>query len=168
MVMKALRLIDKYLEEAVCSTLLFSLVVILGIQVFMRFFLHSSIAWQEEMCRFLFIWTVYFGISLGVKRREHIRIVLLFRFLPDSIGKILYYVSEVGWLIFNIFIFAVSIPMLKTMFEFKHASAALQWNMAYIYLIIPIAFFLTSYRLVQVHYIDFKNKVSPFPANNRS
>jgi TRAP-type C4-dicarboxylate transport system permease small subunit len=163
MFVKLLKLVDKYLEETVCATLLFSLVVVLGVQVFMRFILHSSISWQEEICRFLFIWTVYFGISLGVKRREHIRITLLFRFLPDSVSKMVYYLSEILWLFFSVFILVISIPMLKTMFEYKHASAALQWNMAYIYLIIPISFLLTSYRIVQLHYLDYKNKKSFLP-----
>jgi TRAP-type C4-dicarboxylate transport system permease small subunit len=74
-----------------------------------------------------------------------------------------YYVSEILWLFFSVFILVISIPMLKTMFEYKHASAALQWNMAYIYLIIPISFLLTSYRIVQLHYLDYKNKKSFLP-----
>jgi TRAP-type C4-dicarboxylate transport system permease small subunit len=51
--------------------------------------------------------------------------------------------------------------MLQTMFQYKHLSAALQWNTAYVYMIIPLAFFLTSFRILQYYYRKFIKGASP-------
>lgn len=157
---KAIKFVDKWFEEFFCSVFLVALVSLLGAQVFTRFVLNYSVSWHEEVIRYLFIWLVYLGVSLGVKRREHIRILVFLRFIPTSVHRPLYYVAESGWLLFCLYVFYLSIDMMKTMFTFRQLSASLQWNMAYIYLIIPFAMLLTSYRIVQGMYMDWKNRAN--------
>ena len=41
------------------------------------------------------------------------------------------------------------------MFEFTYFSPALDWSMAYLYLIFPIAFSLMTIRIIQVNYLRF-------------
>ncbi len=154
--MKILKLLDRHFEEVACSILLVILVGLLGWQVFTRFVLNFSNAWNEEICRFTFIWMVYLGVSLGVKRREHIRIMVFLKLIPRKLHRGIYYIAEIGWLGFCLVVFFLSIDMMKTMFAFKYYSAALQWNMAYIYLIIPFSMLLTSYRIIQCLYLDWK------------
>lgn len=160
--MNPLRVLDKWLEEVVCSVLLVALVTILGWQVVERFLFATSTTWHEEVVRFIFIWLVYLGISLGVKRREHIRIMAFVRFIPKRAHRVLYYFSEVGWLGFCVVVFILSISMMQTMFQFKHLSAALHWNMAYIYLIIPISMVLTSIRIIQGLVQDLRSGSADF------
>jgi TRAP-type C4-dicarboxylate transport system permease small subunit len=154
--MKILRLLDRYFEETACSVLLVILVGLLGWQVFTRFILNYSSSWNEEISRYTFIWMVYLGVSLGVKRREHIRIMIFLKLIPKKLHRGIYYLAEIGWLGFCLVVFILSIDMVKTMFTFKHLSAALQWNMAYIYLIIPFSMLLTGFRIVQCLYQDWK------------
>jgi TRAP-type C4-dicarboxylate transport system permease small subunit len=153
---RVLKVIDNWFEEFFCSLFLSALVLLLGVQVFDRFVFSKSVSCHEEGCRFLFIWLVYLGVSLGVKRGEHIRIVVLIRFIPQAVRKYITYISEAGWFLFFICVFVLSIPMMKTMFEYKHLSASLQWNMAYVYLIIPFSCLLTSFRIVQFAYRRLK------------
>jgi TRAP-type C4-dicarboxylate transport system permease small subunit len=158
---RAIKIIDDWFEEFFCSLFLSALVLLLGVQVFERFVFSKSVSWHEEGCRFLFIWLVYLGVSLGVKRDEHIRIVVFIKFIPPAIRKYVSYISETGWLLFFLCVFYLSLPMMKVMFEYKHLSASLQWNMAYIYLIIPFSALLTSFRIVQSAYRRFKASKPP-------
>jgi len=151
-----IKALDKWFEEVVCSLLLVALVTILGWQVAERFLFAVSTTWHEEVSRFIFIWLVYLGISLGVKRREHIRIMAFIRFIPKRAHRVLYFIAEFGWLFFCLVVCYLSFSMLKTMFQFKHLSAALHWNMAYIYLIIPVSMLLTSFRIAQGIVADLK------------
>jgi TRAP-type C4-dicarboxylate transport system permease small subunit len=97
---RVLKVIDNWFEEFFCSLFLSALVLLLGVQVFDRFVFSKSVSWHEEGCRFLFIWLVYLGVSLGVKRGEHIRIVVLIRFIPQAVRKYITYISEAGWFLF--------------------------------------------------------------------
>lgn len=160
--MNPIKALDRYLEEVVCSLLLSALVFILGWQVVERFLFAVSTTWHEEVSRFIFIWLVYLGISLGVKRREHIRIMAFIRFIPRRAHRVLYFIAEFGWLLFCLVVLYLSFGMLKTMFQFKHLSAALHWNMAYVYLIIPISMVLTSVRIVQGLVVDLKAGAAGF------
>lgn len=154
---KAVLLTDKWFEEVVCSVLLVILMSVLGVQVFFRYVLYKSLAWNEELARFVFIWIVYLGISLGAKRNEHIRVVIFTKIFPESWRKPLSYITDFGWFAFCVYIFWLGVQMLQTMFHYKHLSAALQWNMAYIYIIIPLSFFLTSFRIAQYYFRRWKS-----------
>ena len=64
---------------ASCAALLFTLVVL---QVVFRFFIHYSIAWSEELSRFLGVWLVFFGATLAVKEESHLGIDFLINRFP--------------------------------------------------------------------------------------
>jgi C4-dicarboxylate transporter, DctQ subunit len=153
---KVIRLIDRWAEEFLCSILLSVLMIILMVQVIFRYVLMESFSWNEELARFIFIWAVYLAVSLGAKHNEHIRVTVFNRVLPPQYQKVVGYAADIGCFLFCIIVFGLGIQMLRTMFAFKHLSAALQWNTAYVYMIIPLAFLLTSFRILQYYYRKWK------------
>ena len=44
------------------------------LQVFFRYVLKMPLIWSEELSRFLFIWTVWFGAILGIAQGKHFAI----------------------------------------------------------------------------------------------
>ena len=64
--MKVLRFLDDNLEKMLCTITLALMSAIIVLQVFFRYVLNNSLAWSEELARYLFIWTIYIGISYGV------------------------------------------------------------------------------------------------------
>ncbi len=153
-------LIDRWAEEFLCSVLLSILMIMIMVQVFCRYILLFSFSWNEELARFVFIWLVYLGVSLGAKHNEHIRVTILSHFIAEKSQKIFGYIADIGWFIFCAYVFLLGVQMLQTMFTYKHLSAALQWNTAYIYMIIPLAFLLTSFRILQYHYRKWKKSTN--------
>lgn len=154
--MKWLKYLDDHFEEVVCAVFLTLIVAFLGIQVFFRFFLGRAWAWQEELTRFLFVWFNYLGVSLGAKRFGHIRVTTFVNFFPERWRDKVILLADIVWLFFNLAVVVVSFELLKTMLRFPMLSAAMGWNLFWIYLIIPLGFLLTSYRILQGYYRKFR------------
>ena len=79
-------LLDRVLEQleqrVIIPLLAFLLAFItigVFIQVVMRYVFSMSFLWGEELSLFAFIWSVFLGAAVGVRRRIH----LGFDFLPD-------------------------------------------------------------------------------------
>lgn len=151
------RLLDRHFEEVICATLLGLLVLLLCLQVGLRFLFSVGLAWNEEVERFVFVWLTYLGASLGVQRQGHIRITSFVNLAPEGLPRqLVILLSDLIWLIFSLFIVYLGVELLKTMAHFKHLSPATGINMVWIYAIVPLAFLLMSFRLVQIYYCDAK------------
>ena len=61
-------------EEGACALFVAVMVLCLFLQVAMRIAVGSSLAWTEELSRYSFLWAVYVGAALAVKRGGHVRI----------------------------------------------------------------------------------------------
>lgn len=153
-----LRRLDLYFEEYICVFLLALLVSLLGISVFSRFFLSRAWAWQEELTHIAFVLFIYFGLSLGAKKRGHIRVTSFIKLLPENWNDKVILVADAIWLSFNLAVIVISFELLKTMNNFPYYTAAMHLNMFWIYLIIPFSFVLTSYRIIQYYYRKIKFK----------
>jgi TRAP-type C4-dicarboxylate transport system permease small subunit len=66
-----------FAEEILLVAMISITVVLLFTQVVMRYVFNSSIAWAEELSRYLFIWESWLGISIGAKHAKHIKITIL-------------------------------------------------------------------------------------------
>ena len=67
-----LKTLDK-IEETVLVAMFVAMVGIIFFQVIMRYVFNNSLSWSEELGKFLFVWISWLGISIGHKRKEHIR-----------------------------------------------------------------------------------------------
>ena len=76
--------------------------------------------------------------------------------------RILYVVSELTFTVFCALVFYYSLGMLENMIRFKQVSAALEINVMYAYLIIPISMALTIFRTLQGLYRDIRNNTLEF------
>lgn len=65
------------LEEYVLVVSLIATVSIIFYQIIMRFVFNNAPDWSEEITRYLFIWQIWLGASLGLKDNAHIRIDLI-------------------------------------------------------------------------------------------
>jgi len=73
---KVIHAYDMFEEKILAFQLAVSVIVIF-IQVVMRYIFNSSLSWSEELARYLYIWQGWYGISLVERRREHIAIDVL-------------------------------------------------------------------------------------------
>lgn len=144
-------------EEWTSAFLVALMIICLIIQVFIRFLFGSALAWTEELSRYAFIWAVYVGAALCVKRRAHVRITAQFLKL-DVKGRLFFLsVCDAIWLAFNIFIIINSVAVIMDGLDFPEVSPTLGIVKSWVEAIIPFSFALMSWRLIQQYYVHWKN-----------
>lgn len=154
--MALLKWLDKYIEELLLVLLAATMVTVVFTQVFMRFVLSYSLPWSEELARYCFIWIVYIGISYGVKKQRHIKVEVIHMLLK---GRSKYYLgifSNLIFLCFAVFLVVGGFDVAKRLLDFGQLSPALGMSMSVVYLATPVGMFLTSIRILQQLFLQFK------------
>lgn len=122
---------------------------LLMMQVCYRYFGGKSIAWSEEVSRFLFLYLVYFAASLAASKNLHIRVTAQLKLLPKLGQMLLLLTTDIIWLIFCIIVVNVGTDFIISMSDRPMVSGALMLDMRYVYAAVPIAFTLQAVRLVE-------------------
>jgi TRAP-type C4-dicarboxylate transport system permease small subunit len=145
-----LKKLDDHFEESI-SVVFFSLMIILIFsQIIMRYIFNYSIVWSEELARYLFVWLIYLGASLGIKNDSHLKVDVVYMIVPKKLHKYIQLFSNIIFLGFTLVIFRQGIPLVYDMlFVRNQLTPALQIPMGAIYTIIPFAALLMSLRLLQ-------------------
>ena len=68
--------------EGLCLVLMTVLAVDLMLGVFSRYVLFSTFTWYDEIARTCFVWMIFLGAAVGVKRGSHFGLHLLVDMLP--------------------------------------------------------------------------------------
>lgn len=147
--MNLLHFLDERFEEVIGVLLLTVVISLIFIGVVLRLAFNTGIDSQEELSRMLYVVVVYLGASYGLRRQDHIRVVMGFNLLPAKLQKILRVATDLIWLFFNIVIILYALKIHRTMAQFPGYSAVLQIPMHYVFFIVPVGFFLMSLRLIQ-------------------
>lgn len=145
------------IEEFVTQLLLAMIVILLGMQVFFRDLFNLTIAWNEELSRFVFIWFVYFAMCYATKKGNHIRVLFQFQLFTENVRKKILAITDIVWILFDIVMIYKGVEVVIHMFEFPNISPTLNISLGYIYCIFPIAFTLNVIRNIQ--YLLFKKQV---------
>ena len=69
-------------EDGIVFLLFWALAFVVFLQFFTRYVLNDSLGWTEEIARYLLIAVTFVGAVIGVRKREHVAVVLLYRWLP--------------------------------------------------------------------------------------
>ena len=73
--------------EYFAAFLLLAMVAVVFANVFCRFVLNASIAWSEEVARFLFIWIVFLGSLFAFVTNEHLGLDLVVNSVSERTAK---------------------------------------------------------------------------------
>ena len=93
---KILKFLNDYLEETICIILMSVMTIIIFIQVIMRYVMHNSLSWSEELARYCFIWLIYIGVAYGCKLMKHIKIDAALKLFPEKVRP---YITIIGELL---------------------------------------------------------------------
>lgn len=78
-----------HLEEVISLVIFWGLAVLFFAQFFSRYALDASLGWSEELARYLLILLAFSGASIATKNDAHIGVILLHRYLPDTVLSVL-------------------------------------------------------------------------------
>lgn len=148
---KFLHFLDRAEEYLLVGSLVFT-VILVFVQVVMRYVFQNSLSWSEELARFIFVFQTWLGASLGVKYRRHIRVEIIFNFISPRVRQYLEIVVLCLCLGLSLFLVINGVDLLQQLFARKAYSPGLHLPMGYAYATVQIGCAVMSVRLLQELY----------------
>ena len=152
-----IRNLDKNAERYLLLVFYTLVVAVIGVEVIRRFVLSFSSIWGEEIARFAFIYLTWIGASAGVKNRSHIRIDVIYSWVPERHHVWLYVMADVATMAFAVVAFYYSLIPIETSINFDNVTDGLRINRSFFLVAVPLGFAMTMVRVVQNMVRDIKD-----------
>lgn len=136
-------------EEYFCGAALFSTLVVLFINVVLRYIFQSSTTWAEELIRYLMVWTAFIGGSICVRKGIHVGIDFFLQFMGDKgklqLARVINFICG----IFSLLMTYYGWELVKFNMQSGQVTPALGIPMFIPYLAAPLGFLLMGIRFFQ-------------------
>lgn len=86
--------IEHHLDDWLAFLLFWGMAIVTFLQFFSRYVLNDSIAWTEEIDRYLLMWLTFIGSAVVFRRRTNIAVDILPYMLPEKAARILRAISD--------------------------------------------------------------------------
>ncbi|MEM7545162.1 MAG: TRAP transporter small permease [Pseudomonadota bacterium] len=146
------------LEEVISCLCMGVMVVVIGMQVFNRYILGSSLVWSEELGRFLFIWSVWVGCSLAMRADRHLRVTALSAFSGPRVRFGLEVFAQLATLVFCGIAVVWGTQMILFLMNTGQQAPALEIPIYWVYIALPIGMTLMAIRCLQNLYNLFTGR----------
>ena len=103
--------------------------------VLFRFVIQSSLAFPDEMIRYLFVWMIALGSAIGLRRNIHAAIGLLVMALPDPLKRAALVLASIVSMTFLAIVFETG--WAATVSAMSQISPAMEISMAWVFAAVP-------------------------------
>ncbi|WP_112324432.1 TRAP transporter small permease [Oceanibium sediminis] len=86
---------DQSWDDSIVLILFWFLAFVVFLQFFTRYILNDSIAWTEEIARFLLIGVTFIGSIMATRKQSHIAVEFVYRWIPRTGRRIAQTVIDV-------------------------------------------------------------------------
>ena len=114
-----------------------------------RYGFNYSITWASELTVYFFLWSMFFGVAYCFKLGEHIAIGLLVEHVSKNVAKGLILFTYLVTFIFLVAVSYYGYEYLQLVIELDEVSVDLAIPMWIPYLVIPVSFAFSAYRIVE-------------------
>lgn len=134
--------------ELLLFVLLLAMTVAVFLQVLFRYALDAPLFWTEELARYLMIWIVYLGASVGLKRGAHVGFTYFVNLAGAKIANWCYLISYTGVLAFCVnFTYYGLVIVLRNLTQ---VTPALQLPIGIVYMALPVSGVLCIIQLIPI------------------
>lgn len=137
---------DRIEEVFLVGSLAFN-VVLIFIQVVMRYVFQNSLSWSEELARYVFLWQTWVGASYAVRMRRHFRVEMLVDLMKGRLRKWYELAVLLVWCAFALFIAWQGSVLTQFLIRRWQVSAAMQIPIAWAYASVPVGCAMMAIRL---------------------
>ena len=85
----------KNLDAVITGTTLVACVIIVNLNVIMRYMLNSPLQWSEEIVTSLFVWTVFIGSAYAYRKHAHLGVDIVVNLLHGKTKKTLMFIVSI-------------------------------------------------------------------------
>ena len=153
------RLRDYAIEDYVVLLVFWVLAAVVFAQFFSRYVLNSSIAWTEEIARYLLICVGFLGSVMAVRKRTHIYVEVFYRFMPKWLGRSFSTVVDLIKVVFFAIGTVLSIRVIPIMARQRMVS--INVPLSVIYWVVLIGFAIMTLRSIQIAWEHWRDGYIP-------
>lgn len=139
---------DYGIEDYVSFIIFWILGAVVFAQFFSRYVLNDSIAWTEEVARYILIAVAFAAAPIAVRKNTHIHVEFFYRFINRSTGRVLSTIVDLVRIVFFAYGSWISFKIIKIMKA--QYMVAIQVSMAWIYGLVLAGFLLMTFHAVRV------------------
>lgn len=103
----------------------------------------------EEVARYIFVWISYLAVPVAIKRRDLIRVDIIYDKLPKRLQGMSWVIVDAAMLIWATVIAMKGVGQIQNFMRFASATAVLKIPFWLLYCVLPIAFGLCILRTLQ-------------------
>ena len=149
--------IDRNAEKWALLVFYTMVVVTMAVEVLRREIFSWSSIWGEEIVRYAFIYLAWIGAAAAVRERAHIRIDVIFNYVPPTTKTLLYILGDLTMLVIACFALYLSWHPVELSWKFGSVTDGLRISKVWFLMAVPIGFSLMIFRLVQSLVRDFRS-----------
>jgi TRAP-type C4-dicarboxylate transport system permease small subunit len=138
-------------EEYLAVALAALLGALLTAQIVLRFVFEMGFAWTEEIARVMFIWVIFLGAVVGMRRHLHFRVTAGLRIFPERLRPAAEMLGDVFLLLFCLALTWHGLELVQSTVDVDFRLRATGISMFWPYLIMPLSFGLQALRLIMRH-----------------
>ena len=156
--MKVIKWLDEHFEEFILAIFLILISCVTLAQIVARNTpIIPTIPWAEELCRFLWIGTVFLSLPYTIRTETMLRVTALLDILPWKVHNVLNILVDVVTFAMMAVLSYYSVVVLQRIMESGETSPAMLLPMWIMYLIVLIGFVLAALRSVQMFIIHIQH-----------
>ena len=143
------------IENTVVKGGLVIMFIIIIIQTAFRYCLNMPLRWSEELARFVFTWTVFVGLSFGLREEAHIRMTFIRDKMSPRVKIKVDMLLTLLMIITVICMFPYSVNLVIR--QHKIISPGLGIPMSWVFLCFPVSMIMSFVRLLINMAKEFKS-----------
>jgi TRAP-type C4-dicarboxylate transport system permease small subunit len=148
------------IEDVLCKGLLGVLFILMFAHIFWRYVLNAPLTWSEELALILFIWLVFFGSSLAIRKHSHLVVDFIQVYLSRNPTVGLFLSLFIHVCLFAVIGLLWILGLLISIKSWDVNTTALQWPLSVFYIAIPVSCtFMIIWLIIQTReiFLKFKN-----------
>lgn len=135
-------------EEYLAVVLTALLGLLLTAQIVLRFVFETGFVWTEEIARVMFIWVIFLGAVVGMRRHLHFRVTAGLKLFPPRFRPAAELLGDGLLLLFCLALTWHGVQLVASTLAVDFRLRATGISMFWPYLIMPLSFGLQALRLI--------------------
>lgn len=137
-------------EEVFVAIAIMVAAMIMFVNVGLRYGLHASPNWTEELVRYIIVWMTFVGSSICVRRHVHPSVTAFVDRLPPNARWIATLATRLAGFGFSLFLTTYGVKLVSSALVFGQKSTAGHWPMFVVYLAVVFGGGLMCVRYFQL------------------
>ena len=147
----------EHVEEVTLACALFVCMSVLFVNVVLRSVFNFILAFPDELARYLMIYIIYLGMSLGFKKQQQLKLDVLLNVFP-SLNRYIKTLGDVIALIAAVTIAVCGYQYTHDLFVSKEISSVMEMPLYLLYGIAPLTAVFMIFRLIRSIIKTARNK----------